>query len=181
MQSLPQLGTDPVQAPPQRAEAILQTGSTEIRYRRAGRGSPVILLSREGVDAGLGAELFSWLAAGFRVIAPELPGMRSDPRPVMRSWLRDLIDGLGLASPGIVADESAGVGALEFALLHPERTRGLVTVHPDPIDPSDPPMRADARLVETGQRLLVLTTGTRGLAGCDFGALALAEEILRAG
>lgn len=142
---------------PPAAEAVLLTDTAETRYRRAGSGSPVLLLFPDGARGPLGGRLFSSLRARFRVIAPEPPAATPPALAASRStWLRDLIDGLGLVRPGIVADEALGVAALEFLLLHPERVSGLITVSRDRHGLLPPEGGLSDRLEESQRRLLLL-------------------------
>jgi hypothetical protein len=71
-------------------------------------------------------------------------------------WLRDLIDGLGLDRPYLVADGSIAGVALGFALVEEERVGGVVAVCRDNFDPLRPSGVED-RLVQCTHRLLVLT------------------------
>lgn len=166
-------GAPPLAVAPIRA--VVQAGSTETRYCRAGSGAPVLLLGAGGMAGPFVLPLFHALAGSFRVIAPEPPGdAGGDGVPVCR-WLRDVIDGLGLARPSIVADESLGVACLSFALADPERVERLVLVRRD--GALDDPLE-DA-LALSGHPLLLLHAGedvercaaelTRFLNGRDDG------------
>lgn len=124
-------------------EAVVQAGAVETHYRRAGCGAPVLLLFPGGAADPLAALLFDRLARRFRVIAPLPPACvgagasaGGEATPVSR-WLRDLIDGLGMSRPALVADESLGVAALGFSLMDPGRAGALVAVSRDPADPAD--------------------------------------------
>ncbi|AKF09324.1 alpha/beta fold hydrolase [Sandaracinus amylolyticus] len=114
---------------------VLQTGTTETRYQRAGRGSPVLLLFTDATADALGARLFERLAAGFRVIAPTLP-----PGVEIASWLRDLIEGLGLIRPAIVADEPFVVASLALSTQEPDRVGAIVVLARAAHDGEDPGM-----------------------------------------
>lgn len=100
---------------------VLRTGTTETPYRRAGQGPSVLLLFAEGNE--LGAQLFERLAARFRVIAPLLPSGVE-----VASWLRELIEGLGLIRPAIVADEPFGVASLSLSMQEPDRVGAIVVL-----------------------------------------------------
>lgn len=117
---------------PHAVEATIQTSSAETRYHRLGRGPTVLLLCAGGIEGEAGAALAAGLAEHFRVIAPcppaVPPGGAGPPPPVTR-WLRELIDGLGLVRPRILADEAHGVATLGFALLDPERVDRIALVH----------------------------------------------------
>jgi hypothetical protein len=118
-------GTPPVSAeslPPRLVEAVVQTGTVETPYRRAGSGVTVLLLTGGGWGAGAAdGALFRVLAERHRVIEP-------GPCPTGRvgsaewaSWLRNLLDGLGLELPRVVADPSSLVALEAFDRLHPGR------------------------------------------------------------
>lgn len=102
---------------------VLRIGTTETLYQRAGQGPPVLLLLHEGATDELGAELFGRLAARFRVIAPVRPAGVE-----ITSWLRDLIEGLGLIRPAIVADEAFGLASLSLSMQEPDRVGAIVVM-----------------------------------------------------
>jgi len=103
--------------------ALFQAGPTVTAYRRAGSGAPVLLLFPGGGADPLGADVFARLAERFRVVAPDVP----DGIP-FAAWLRDLIEGLGLERPGIVADGCFAGAARELAREDPERVGRVVAV-----------------------------------------------------
>lgn len=117
-------------------EAVLQTGTIETRYLRAGTGTPILLLFQSTREGSLGAGLFTQLAARYRVVAPRVPdGVGCAGMPLAR-WLRELIDGLGLVQPTAIADESLAGALLGFALVDPGRVGGVVAVCRDEADPA---------------------------------------------
>lgn len=180
----PDRGGSPAAPPHPVTEATVQTGHIETRYRRCGSGAAVLLLVADHGDGAPGDELLAWLAEHFRVIVPRLPAgvaRAADaglPPTSVTAWLRDVIDGLGLVRPAIVADEPYALAALHFSATDPERTGGLValyrdfadpTVLPSPVpDPSHP------------GRVLLLRIGPHGLRDCDAPALADAVRFLGA-
>ena len=98
-------------------------GDTETRYLRAGCGPAVLLVVSASQtvgssDNGLGAfdRLVDALAAHCRVFVPD-----ADPALPFSEWLRGFMDGLGLVSASLVADDAVGVHAFDFARTHPER------------------------------------------------------------
>lgn len=110
-------------------EAVVQTGEFETTYRRAGLGAPVVLLGRaEGQEPA--PWLFDALARRFRAIAPVLPAAArregAEACLVLESWLRGLIDGLGLEGPAVVADAALGPALLRFDALDPYRLDRVV-------------------------------------------------------
>src|SRR5688572_10303674 len=80
-------------------EALVQSGTVETTYVRAGQGAPVILL-RDGSTPAEADLLFLRLAAEFKVIAPELVSCRK--AECFDAWLSSFIDGLGLEHPRLV-------------------------------------------------------------------------------
>jgi pimeloyl-ACP methyl ester carboxylesterase len=133
-------------------EAVIQTATSEVAYRRAGRGPHVLLLTDGADDDRLRDALFSSLAEHFRVIAP-VPA-HADP-----ALLRDIIDGLGLERPSIVADEASGIAALAFALLDPERVDRVVVVRHRRAGPARQP-HVDDTLTLSGHPLFLLQLAT---------------------
>jgi pimeloyl-ACP methyl ester carboxylesterase len=176
---------DPAQPPviplaPEVVEALVQTDSTETRYRRAGHGASVVFLGRSEDSAAGAHSLFRSLAARFRVIAPEphpalahqpAMGDGSEATLSFSTWLRGVIDGLGLVRPALVADEGFGIAALSFALTDPERVGRLVVVSHDAADAATPDTALGDVLSQSGHPLLLLRTGAPATE------LALAEQL----
>lgn len=117
-------------------EAVLQTGTIETRYLRAGAGAPMLLLFQGALTDALGAALFTQLATRYRVVAPRVPvGVGGAGMPFVK-WLRELVDGLGLVQPTAIADESLAGALLGFSLVDPGRVRSVVAVCRDDADPA---------------------------------------------
>lgn len=157
--------------------ALVQTGATETQYHRAGRGDAVLLVLSTGIDTPFGRALFDELAAHFRVVAPQPPA-GAPPLAVSR-WLRELIDGLGLARPVIVADEAAGVAALGFWLHDAHRVRALVAIrhdHPDPELPADSEAMRDSELLVVRLDPAATTAGSARAAADAVHAFVQARE-----
>lgn len=114
-------------------EAAIQMGDTITSYRRAGTGMQVLLLSdgAQGGDPDDG--LFRILAEHFKVFAPAMTatGDVAQAAVAASAWLRDLVDGLGLDRPSVVADGAFVVPALGFALTDADRVDRLVVVYRD--------------------------------------------------
>jgi hypothetical protein len=103
-------------------EAIVQTGSVETAYRRAGRGRPILLL----VD-GTAAErdrLFSKLAGTSLVVEPILPR----PPAEWAVWLRGVVDGLGLDHPDLVVTDGWVAAAEAFVRADPDRAGRVIRI-----------------------------------------------------
>lgn len=98
-----------------------------VRYRRRGAGPPVLVLgspaSTRGSGASLWPELLEALAAGHRVLLPELPAAAGSGE-----WLADFLEGLGLARVTVVAAGPSCGAALELAFLAPDQVARVVLV-----------------------------------------------------
>jgi len=100
-------------------DAFLQAGPILTPYRRSGTGAPVLLLCR----GALADRLLGRLAGRRCVIAPELP----EGVP-FTAWLCDVIDGLGLDRPAIVADATFAEAVRAFVRDEPDRVGRVVVV-----------------------------------------------------
>lgn len=112
-----------------------------VHFTKQGQGAPVILIH------GLAASVGDWVdltpdlvKAGYAVYALDLLGHGKSIKPKdlkeynitrILAHFEDWIDSLGLAGPLILLGHSlGGYIAMEYALRHPERVRGLVLVDP---------------------------------------------------
>lgn len=118
---------------------------TDLHLETAGEGDPLLLVH------GLGSASTTWepqLAslseAGYRAIAPDMPGFGRSEKP-QRSYtpaffvdvLASLLDELGVEETYIVGASMGGHVTLEFALRHPERIHGTVAEAPGGVPPAD--------------------------------------------
>lgn len=159
-QSATGLASQTVPPAPAVVEALVQVGTTETRYYRAGRGTPVLVLSR-GPAGSAPTPLFAELSRHHCAIAPELPappggGAEGAPSADAVEWLRDVIDGLGLERPGLVVDEGLALDALELALGDPERVGDLVVLRCGSPGEERQPARIEAMLEASNHRILLL-------------------------
>lgn len=116
-------------------KAVLRAGGVETTYVRAGQGLPVLLMV-DGTPASIArGALFLRLAATFKVVAPApipeaVTGTGSGDAVPVRIWLSDLLEGLGLHRPSLVADvafsallepfvASEGWGLARTVFVHP--------------------------------------------------------------
>jgi pimeloyl-ACP methyl ester carboxylesterase len=113
-------------------------GEWNVRYREAGEGPPLVLVH------GLGCSADYWVrngpplaAAGFRVIAPDLPGFgRTDgPRlglsiPAQAGAVAELADALGVGRAAWLGHSLSCQAVTELAATRPERVRALVLAAP---------------------------------------------------
>jgi pimeloyl-ACP methyl ester carboxylesterase len=111
----------------------IQTSYGAVQYAEHGQGPP-LLFSHPlvgGFDVGLGCAE-SWIGNGFRVIAPSRFGyLGSSLAPgVMPADQADayalLLDALGIERAAIVGYSAGGPSVIQFALRHPDRTKGLI-------------------------------------------------------
>ena len=100
-------------------------------------GRPVVLLHGLGATNASLLPLVTELAGDCRVIAPDLPGFgasdawrgRYDAR-FFAGWLDGLLTGLGVDRAVVGGNSLGGRIALEYALRHPQRVRGLIGLAP---------------------------------------------------
>lgn len=106
-------------------------------YHDVGTGFPVLLIhgSGPGVSAWANWRLtIPALAAGRRVIAPDMVGFGYSERPEgvqynMATWVAQavgLLDALGIEQADLVGNSFGGGLALALAIRHPQRVRRLV-------------------------------------------------------
>jgi pimeloyl-ACP methyl ester carboxylesterase len=116
---------------------ILTVDGLRIHLAEVGSGSPVVLVH------GAQAWAYTWrhqlgplAAAGYRGIAPDLPGSGYSDLPVdydysiegLSGFLGRLLDALSLDRAAFVASSAGGLPVLELAIRHPERVTALVLV-----------------------------------------------------
>ena len=98
-----------------------------------GSGPPVLMLIGGAVPAGMWAPLMARLP-GHRLYAVDLPnhGLTSSARvttstlrPLMTRFLLDVLDGLGLQRPALVAQSMGGLFATWLVVSRPERVAAI--------------------------------------------------------
>jgi pimeloyl-ACP methyl ester carboxylesterase len=98
----------------------------------AGRGAPVVLLHGGFGDRRMWDDQFLELAKGFEVVRYDQRGFGQSPPPTAAySPVADLIrvlDNLHISTAHLVGNSMGGTLALDFALLHPERTGKVVVI-----------------------------------------------------
>jgi len=113
-------------------------GGTQIRYVSAGTGTAVVFLH------GLAASIYAWrytlmpvAAAGYRVVAFDNRGFGFSDKPSTgysnaeyTALVVALLDSLGVSDAVLVGHSMGGAIAVEVALAHHERIRGLVLIDP---------------------------------------------------
>lgn len=110
-------------------------GERQVHYRRAGSGSPVILLHQSPNSSQEYIPLIEDLAADYTVIAPDTPSNGlSDSLPIdsptmtdFAQNVADLMDVLGIEKCPVYGFHTGAVCSLELAWRHPEKvTVGVV-------------------------------------------------------
>jgi 4,5:9,10-diseco-3-hydroxy-5,9,17-trioxoandrosta-1(10),2-diene-4-oate hydrolase len=121
---------------------LVPVGGRELFVTEAGTGIPVVLLHGGGPGAtgmsNFGHNLEPLLAAGFRVIVPDLPGYgrstkgidRSDPFGDLALAVRGLLDALDLDRAHLIGNSYGGAAALRLALDRPDRVDRMVLMGP---------------------------------------------------
>lgn len=85
------------------ARAIVCAAGVDTEYLRAGRGNPLVLVVAD-VDADEVTAMVEWLSARFLVLAAA-PGVRGADD--LGRWLREFLEGLGVADDAHVVLHSA--------------------------------------------------------------------------
>jgi hypothetical protein len=124
--------------------AVVQVGSMETGYRRAGRGQPVLLLTTGAHHAW--DEIFTALSKEFRMIQPVEPEALA-PGAVVE-WLASIIEGLGLEQPVLLVDEGSAEAAERLVQLHPGLAGAVVRTGVD-VDAVKQTVRASGNLRAT--------------------------------
>lgn len=111
--------------------------SNTVHYLQSGppTGLPILLLHGGRFQAETWREtgtLKALSAAGFHVIAVDMPGFGKTPTTKIKPgiWLGKLIDALHLDRPVVVSPSMSGRFAMPFIVEHSDRLRGFVAVAP---------------------------------------------------
>ncbi len=100
-------------------------------FDEAGEGSPVLLLHAGICDRRMWRELMPVLAAaGYRAVAPDLPGFGEAPAPSAAPWLDVLatMDAAGVQRAILVGCSFGGAIAQRVAVTAPDRVAAMVLV-----------------------------------------------------
>lgn len=114
-------------------EAVVRTGRYETAFARTGRG-PHLLLLAAGTDGEAARALAARLAQRFRVFLPAVPDGVAAADLEGVAWLGDLIEGLGLDRPGVVAIGSLASLLERFTQAHPDRVERIAVIR----EPDEP-------------------------------------------
>jgi pimeloyl-ACP methyl ester carboxylesterase len=108
-----------------------------IHLAEAGEGPPLILLHGLGVTHETWAPTIEALAAGWRVIAPDLPGHGRSSKPdapytidFFAGIVRSLGRALDVEQAVVIGNSMGGRIAIELAIAYPRFVRGLVLAAP---------------------------------------------------
>lgn len=124
------------------AETMVPVGGRELFVTDVGAGVPVVLLHGGGPGAtgmsNFARNLDPLVAAGYRIIVPDLPGYgrstkgidRRDPFGDLALAVRGLLDALGLDKAHLVGNSYGGAAALRLALDRPDRVDRVVLMGP---------------------------------------------------
>jgi pimeloyl-ACP methyl ester carboxylesterase len=117
----------------QARERVVDVHGAPTFVREAGTGAPILFL--HGPEEPAWPPALARLAAEFRVVAPDHPGMGRTPLPAgvdtmtdLAAHYVDLIDALGLAEATLVGVSFGGWIAAEIAVAQGSRLRRLVLV-----------------------------------------------------
>jgi pimeloyl-ACP methyl ester carboxylesterase len=99
----------------------------------AGTGTALVLLHAGIADRSMwSAHLAPLAAAGYRVVAPDLPGFGETPEGPgpLAPWedVLHLLDDLGIGEAALVGDSFGAAVALRVAVVAPERVRALALI-----------------------------------------------------
>jgi pimeloyl-ACP methyl ester carboxylesterase len=115
---------------PQTGTVAVDNGT--LHYETAGKGAPVILIHGGFGDRRMWDEQFVPLSQAFRVIRYDHRGFGKSPAPDKAySPVADvarLMDHLKIPRANLVGNSMGGTLALDFALLHPDRTGAVVVI-----------------------------------------------------
>ena len=121
----------------QTKSGFVNNGNAELYYEMAGQGVPLVMIHAGVADSRQWNNEFTFFARSHQVIRYDLRGYgKSEPVDGEFNHIDDLVavlDALGLKEPAILMGCSMGGGlAMDFALTHPSRVRGLIMVGSGP-------------------------------------------------
>ena len=156
---------------PQTKSGFVNIDKAKIYYEIAGKGMPLVMIHAGVADCRQWNNEFAEFSQSYQVLRYDMRGYgKSEPVDSEFSHLSDLVsllDALGIHEPLVMMGCSMGGGlAMDFALRHPARVRGLVMVDAGPsglkLDVATPPQFADAeKAFENGNLDLVAEIETQ--------------------
>jgi pimeloyl-ACP methyl ester carboxylesterase len=139
----------------------VDVGGRETVVYEGGEGEALVFMHGGGIVEGV--DCFVPLTAGFRFLAPQMPGFGGTALEPALSGIDDLVehnarllDALGLDSIVLVGHSLGGWAAASFAAAHPERVSRLVICAAYGFDVPDEPI-ANARAMAPGDLYRALT------------------------
>ena len=134
-------------AGPPRGESVT-VGDIEVHYRSHGPldGDAVVFVHGSGPGASghsnFKKNLDAFVAAGHRVIVPDLPGFGYSSKPTDRDYTTEffsthlvgLIDALGIDKFALIGNSLGGAISIRVALDHPDRVSKLILMAPGGIE-----------------------------------------------
>ncbi len=111
---------------------VIDTSYGRVSYIDEGQGE--VILSCHGICGGYD-QAYDTLAKGentYRILAPSRFGYPGSDMPqdatieMQVETFRELLDQLGIEKTYVLATSAGGATAIKFALMHPERTKGLI-------------------------------------------------------
>ena len=122
-------------------------------HDEAGSGPAIVLLHAGVADRGMWSdELPALAAAGYRAVAPDLPGFGDAPPgdEPDAPWadVRETLDALGIERAAMVGNSLGGGVALRLAVAAPERVTALMLVSARPVAGPPSPQLSAAREAE---------------------------------
>ena len=111
--------------------------SPALPHDAVGDGAPIVLLHAGVADRRMWAEHLEPLAAaGYRVVAVDLPGFGEAPMAATSPWdaVLETLDALSVDQAVLVGNSFGGAVALRAAALAPQRVSALVLISARPFD-----------------------------------------------
>ncbi len=116
---------------------IISFRGADVHYVDEGQGRPLVFLHNGGTSHAIWQKVIRELGAGYRVVAPDLPGFGASALPTGGCDLDagiDLVEALvahcGLGRVTLVGNCMGSAIALGFAQRHPDRVGDLVLLNP---------------------------------------------------
>jgi 2-hydroxy-6-oxonona-2,4-dienedioate hydrolase len=119
-------------------ESWIELHGRRIRYREAGAGAPIVFAAGLGISADFyEPNMLALARAGFRAIAPDLPGFgrtrgpwRGSSVPALAGHLFDFVRALELRHAGWIGHSLGCQALLQLAAEHPEMVEAMVLAGP---------------------------------------------------
>jgi len=114
---------------------FIKAEGLKIFYEISGKGDPVLLLHGNYTDSRIWRyQVFSLVAAGYKVITCDLRGSGKSDKPANAfhhtSDVLLLLNVLGLDKVTLIGSSMGGAVAIDFTLAYPERVKSLVLAAP---------------------------------------------------